>query len=403
MLRLYILFAAIYLIEGITEVPFILNVYLRNILEFEPSQIGRILFLGGMWFVVIKPVVGLIADSWRGFNTRWALVFGLACSAGGWALIANAQTPLAMGVGVSLKILAIAVMDVLIDGMIVAASNARNRSLIQSLIYGCRFGGSMLTANVAGGMIGDGAAAFVQIYYFYSLLAVAALLPVLLYRSRDIEQRREQEAIADTGPGQPERAPLRQRIAQLKHPSFGWLLALLFLYSLGADTATFFDPMLEEKFGGELLGTITTVYYAGILAGIFAFPLCRIKLSVKVLFIISLVGWSAVEISCLSLLDVEPGGAAHLLGGVIYCCGGFFNAFSGIALLTVATAMCKIRGIETFAFAAAISVKNMMDQSSVLFGGYLMEAVGIEWLFVISAAAGFLPFLVLFKLDYSEV
>jgi hypothetical protein len=32
--------------------------------------------------------------------------------------------------------------------------------------------------------------------------------------------------------------------------------------------------MLEERFSGDFLGRITTVYYAGILAGIFAFPLC---------------------------------------------------------------------------------------------------------------------------------
>jgi predicted MFS family arabinose efflux permease len=398
--RLYILFAAIYLIEGITEVPFILSVYLRNILEFEPSQIGRILFLGGIWFVVVKPVVGLLADSWRRFSTRWALLFGLACSAGGWALIANAGTPLAMGVGVSLKILAIAILDVLIDGMIVTASNSRNRSFIQSLVYGCRFGGAMLTANIAGGMIGDDAAVFVQIYYFYSLLAVAALLPVLIYRRADIEAGREQG-----GDGQLPvvREPLRTRLAQLKNPAFGWLLALLFLYSLGADTATYFDPLLEERYSGDFLGLITTVYYAGILAGIFAFPLLRFKISVRALLIISLVGWSAVEISSLSLIKIDPGGSVNLLGGAIYGLGGFFNAFSGIALLTVATAMCKIRGIETFAFAAAISVKNLTDQSSVLFGGYIMEAVGLEMLFVISCLAGFLPFLVLFKLNYSEV
>lgn len=400
MLRLYILFAAIYLIEGITEVPFILNVYLRNILEFKPSQIGSILFLGGMWFVVVKPVVGLMADSWSRFSTRWALLFGLACSAGGWALIANASTPLAMGVGVSLKILAIAVLDVLIDGMIVTSSNARNRSFIQSLVYGCRFGGAMLTANVAGGMIGSDAAVFVQIYYFYSLLSVAALLPVLLFRSKDIEEGRK---LGGAGEQPALREPLRTRLAQLKNPAFGWLIALLFLYSLGADTATYFDPLLEERYSGEFLGRITTVYYAGILIGIFLFPLVRLKISVRTLFILSLVGWSAVEISSLSLIKVDPSGPVNLLGGVIYGLGGFFNAFGGIALLSVAAAMCKVRGIETFAFAAAISVKNLTDQTSVLFGGFLVEAVGLNWLFIISCLAGFLPFLVLFKLDYSDV
>ena len=398
MLRLYILFAAIYLIEGITEVPFILNVYLRNILQFEPSQIGRILFLGGMWFVVIKPLVGLLADSWKRFSTRAMLVFGLFCSAAGWAIIAGASTPLVMGVGVSLKILAIACLDVLIDGMIVAASNAKNRSLIQSLVYACRFGGAMLTANVAGAMIGDTAASFVQIYYFYSVLVLAALIPVALYRGDALQHGRDVER------GSPaEKVSFRKRLAMLGSPGFGWLLALLFLFSLGADTSTYMQPLLEERFSGEFLGRILTVFYGGTLAGILLFPLMRLKLSVRTLLIVSLIGWSTVEISSLSLIKLEPGWITNLIAALIYFFGGFCNAFSGIALLTIAAAMCKIRGIETFAFAAAISVKNFTDQSSVLFGGYLMEWVGIDWLFVISAAAGFLPFLVLFKIDYSEV
>src|SRR3989339_512462 len=117
MLRLYLLFAAIYLVEGITEVSFILNVYLKKILAFTPVQIGQILFLSGLWFVFLKPLIGFIADSWKGFNKRWALLFGLLCSAGGWLLIARAQTQLEMTAGVSLKVFAIACLDVLIDGM----------------------------------------------------------------------------------------------------------------------------------------------------------------------------------------------------------------------------------------------------------------------------------------------
>ena len=115
----------------------------------------------------------------------------------------------------------------------------------------------------------------------------------------------------------------------------------------------------------------------------------------KTVFVLSLAGWSLVEISCLGIADWN--------GMIIYFCGGFFNAASSVALLTVAVAMCKIRGIETFAFAFAISFKNLMDQSNVPLGGYTMEWVGIEWLFVLSAACGLLPFLVLHKLDFREV
>ncbi len=68
---------------------------------------------------------------------------------------------------------------------------------------------------------------------------------------------------------------------------------------------------------------------------------------------------------------------------------------------TLAVAIGEIRGVETFAF--AISAKNLMVNSSVLIGGYVMEAVGITWLFIISSLCGLLAFLILHKIDFEEV
>jgi predicted MFS family arabinose efflux permease len=396
MLRLYLLFASIYLLEGTTEVPFLLNVYLKKVLSFQPFQIGQILFLGGLWFVLLKPLIGFIADFWTRLNKRWVLAFGLVCSATGWQVIANAQSPMMITLGVSLKVIAIAILDVLIDGMIVIASHSRNRTFIQSLVYGCRFGGAMLCSVWAGARIAESVAAFTQIYYLFSLFSLLILVPVLIYRERteegDLPGRKK---IEDSTAAGADKVTLREKFGQLAHPAFGWLLLLLFLYSLGADTATYFEPIIEERFGGDFLGGISAWYYGGILAGILSFPLFRLRLSMKTLFIISLFGWSLAELSCL--------GMARWNGALIYFCGGFFNAYSSIALLTVAVAMCKIRGVETFAFAFAISVKNLMDHSNVLIGGYVMETVGITNLFIISSLCGLFPFLVLHKIDFREV
>lgn len=396
MARLYVLFASIYLLQGITEVPFILNVYLSKVLEFSPSQVAQTLFLGGVWFILLKPAIGFLADFWRRFNTRAALTVGLFCSAAGWFLISRAQDQTAMIIGVSLKVVAIALLDVLVDGMIVSVSTTRNRGFIQSLVYGARFGGGMICATVAGGMIDGGAAAFAQIYYFFSLASLAVLLPAFVYRAAAVGENRSPETLsAETGHGPSPPVTFRGRISQLLKPSFFHLFLLLFLYSFGVDTSTFFDPILEQRFSGEFLGRITTAYYVGILLGILSFPLLKGRLGMKTVFALSLIGWSLVELSCLGIRTWN--------GAPIYFCGGFFNAWSSLALLTVAVAMCKVRGIETFAFAFAISFKNLMDQSNVLLGGYTMELVGIEWLFVISAACGLLPFLVLKRLDFREV
>jgi predicted MFS family arabinose efflux permease len=397
--RLYLLFASIYLLEGITEVPFIVNVYLKKVLEFSPSQIGQILFLGGLWFIVLKPLIGFLADFWKRFSVKAFLSLGVICSFAGWLVIANAQNIAMMTLGVSLKVIAVALLDVLIDGMIVTVSTAKNRSFIQSLVYGCRFGGGMACGLTAGWLIGGGLAGFVQFYYVFSLLSLVLLVPVMIFRelgsaeSKSTDNGEEQslrEKTPDTGA-----TGLTERLRQLTNPAFGWLLLLMLFYAVGADTSTYFDPVLEERFGMEFLGTTNFWLNLGTLCGILLVPVLRLKYGMKVLFVVSLFGWSLVEISCL--------GIALWNGWLIYFLGGFFNAFAGIAILTVATAMCKIRGIETFAFAFAISVKNFFDQSNVLIGGYVFEAVGLTWLFVISSLCGLLPFLVLRKIDFRDI
>ena len=392
MARLYFLFAALYLLQGVTEVPFVLNVYLQQNLGFEPSQVGQILFLSGLWFIVIKPLIGFIADSWGGFSKRWMLVAGLILSSIGWFVITKAQTAAMMTFGVSLKVIAVALLDVIVDGMIVIASNRKNRSFIQSLVYAARFGGGMLCAWSAGNMIAGGVLTFIQFYYIFSALSLMTLIPVLIYRGEKVS-----EGFTDQSESRVEKDELsmRERFGQLKNPAFGWLLLLMLLFSLGADTATYYDPILEQRFSLAFLGNITTWYYVGIVGGILLFPLLKARVGMKSLFVISLLGWSVVEISSFGVMQWN--------GAIVYCAGGIFNAFTSLAVLTVAAAMCKISGIETFAFAFAVSVKNLFDQSNVLVGGYLMDSVGLTTLFIVSSLCGLLPLLVIRKVDFSDI
>ena len=401
MARLYLLFASIYLLEGMFEVSY-LNIYLKKVHEFDPTEIGWILFIGGFWFIFLKPVIGFIADWWKGFSIRWTLAGGLICSIAGWLVIANAQSVAMMTLGISLKVIAIAVMDVLIDGMIVTVSTAKNRSHIQNLIYGCRFGGSMLCALLVGWQYRQGAAVFPMIYQIFSVISLAVLIPVFLYRRKDLDAARGLESDMEKG-ASPKEGSFSERFRQLVRPGFVWLLLLLFLYAVGADTATYSEGLYEEKISGEFLSMLIICLQAGTIVGILVFSLLKRAIGVKAIFIISLLGWSAVELSCLVIANWNGGGMIYLYGGMIYFMGGFFNAFAGITLLTVVTAMCKIRGIETFAFAFAISVKNFFDHSQVLIGGYVMEWVGLNWLFVISSLCGLLPFLVLRKIDFRDI
>ncbi|HLA41518.1 MAG TPA: hypothetical protein VJ417_16065, partial [Candidatus Glassbacteria bacterium] len=232
---------------------------------------------------------------------------------------------------------------------------------------------------------------FIQIYYVFSLLSLLALVPVLIYRGADLAMG-EGDSVQTVPTEQP---AFRQKIGQLFNPSFAWLLALMFLFALGVDTVSYFEPILAQRFSGDFLGRINAISYAGIVIGILTYPLLRLKIGMKALFIISLVGWSLAEISCLAIAEWN--------GPLIYFAAGFFNAYTTLTLLTVAAAMCKIRGIETFAFAVAVTVKNLMDNTKLLTGGYVMEWVGLTWLFVISSLCGFLPFLVLHKVDFKDM
>ncbi len=394
MVRLYILFASIYLLQGITQVKFVLDNYLQGILSFKPVEVGQILAISGIWFIFLKPLIGFIADSWRRFPTRWVLIAGLILSAFSWDMIAHAQTKWQITLGASLTIIAIAALDVLIDGLIVKTSTEKNRSFIQSLIYGCRFGGSSFCSLWAGAEMDLGIIGFLQVFHLFSMLSLLCLVPVLLFRDENLGKAELTENKQDEEKSTSQ-LTLKQKMRQLIQPGFGWLLLLMFLYTFGADTSTFFNQILQQRFGGQFLGQMYFAADMGLLTGILLFPVLRMKIGMKRLFVLSLLGWSAVEISSFWVVEWSA--------FVVYFFGGVFNAFSSIAILTVAVAMCKMRGIETFAFACAISVKNLLFILSFLIGGFLMETVGLLWLFVISSLCGLLPFLVLRKINFRDI
>ena len=99
-----------------------------------------------------------------------------------------------------------------------------------------------------------------------------------------------------------------ERFKQLAQPGFGWLLLLLFLYAVGADTATYSEAEYEEKISGEFLSMLYTSLQIGILAGILVFSFLRRLIGIKAIFIISLLGWSLVELSCLVIANWAGGG-----------------------------------------------------------------------------------------------
>ncbi|GAI61517.1 unnamed protein product, partial [marine sediment metagenome] len=80
-----------------------------------------------------------------------------------------------------------------------------------------------------------------------SLISLLFLIPVMIYHEQngrgDLSEREKEES-AEQGE---ERPTMKEKFGQLAHPGFGFLLLLLFLYTLGADTATYFEPIIADR------------------------------------------------------------------------------------------------------------------------------------------------------------
>lgn len=376
--RLAPFFAAIYFVQGIAEpgagiASQPLFYLLKDGLHLGPA--GTATFMAAVavaW--TVKPLYGLTSDFFPlfGYRRKSYLLCATALAAAGWFFL-GLQPSHAYGPTLVVLILCglgLAFSDVLCDAVMVETGKPLGMTgRFQSVQWGAINTASLL-AGVGGGWLAQHVSpqrTFLVVSAFPALSFVTTALTL-----REPKSRFDREGLRATG-----RAIWSAIGSRPLWLAAGFIFLWNFSPSFGVPLNYYMVDTL--KFSKLSLGTLGSLGAGAAIAGAFLFgrhfrhlpmrPLLNISVGIGVLSTLAywgLVGWwSAV------LLAVVTGASTMI---------------AMLATLDLAARSCPARGEGTF-FAALMSVNNLAAIASASVGGRLFEAVGLQKLVFISAAA----------------
>jgi MFS family permease len=370
--RLALLFAVVYFSQGMYYLPTqVLTLTLKETLGLSASQVATFASITLLpW--IIKPVYGLISDSFPLFGRRRKSYFLLMSAlAAGAAVSLGMATPTYWTLVVLVTILGfgIAFTDVLTDAMMV--ENGKPLGLtgpFQAVQWA-----AINTATVAVGLIGGYLAQRRELHTAYFVSAVFPFLAFVM-GAAFIREARVRSS----------RAEVREAWRGIRHAVKDrtmWVVAgfvFFWTFSPSIGIPLFYYQTDTLKFSQQfigLLGSLTAV--AAIVGAIIYAPLSR-RMPLKRLIVwsigVGVVGTLAYLLyrdkTSALLIDVTFGGVGMI---------------TQLAILDLAAKACPKHAEGTF-FALLMSIYNLGTQGSQVTGGYLYDYIGYTPLILISAA-----------------
>ena len=376
--RLAPFFAAIYFVQGIAEPSAGLAsqpifYLLKERLGLGPADTAAFMATVGVAWT-LKPLYGLTSDLFPlfGYRRRSYLLCVTALAALAW-LFLGIQPAHAYGPTLLVLVLCgfgLAFADVLCDAVMVETGKPLGMTgRFQSVQWGAINTASVL-AGLGGGWLAQNAshqATFLLISAFPALSFVVTAITL-----REPRSRFDREAVRATG-----RAIWSAVGSRPLWLAAGFIFLWNFSPSFGVPLNFYMVDTL--KFSKISLGTLGSLGSGAAIAGAFLFgryfrhlpirPLLNVSVAIGVVSTLAYLGlagwWSAVALTLVT-------GASSMV--------------AVLATLDLAARSCPDRAEGTF-FAALMSINNLAGIASAYVGGKLYEAVGLQNLILISAAA----------------
>lgn len=359
----------VYFTQGIEGLPAQgLFYYLKEGLNFSPQKImliGSITTLA--WLV--KPLIGYAIDNL--FSKRSWIFISLAIDIALVLFIGLCQLPLS--ILITLLILNstdAAFRDVAVDGiMCVEGKKFAITGRIQSVQW-ISISAAGMVIGIGGGYIAERwgyQAGFLWLIPVYCLVGLAGYF---FQEDPAVEPRVKTTLPAD----------LKKLFADRNLLVIG-LFIFLYRYSPSFGTPLFFIQRDMFKWGKVwigALGTISTVF--GIIGSLLYYKFSRRINLKKWLFFSVFLG----AVTSLSYLYYTP--VTAVVYDVLYSLVGMFIFIMVMDFMARNT----VKGLEATSFALLCSISNLALAASNLSGAYLLPAVGLKWLIVISALTSFL-------------
>lgn len=376
----YFLFGIVYFVQGALSLTAVaMPIFLRDALGLSIPQMTALLAIASTpW--VIKPLYGLVSDYYpiRGLRRKPYLLIASIIASFGWFLTAINGTYFSVLLAQLCAALGIAATDVFADGLAVQKSTPATKGKIQSICWGSRSLGAVVTGFFGGWLLN-----FVGPQMIF---AFAAVLPLLTF---GVVFFVREETYAP--PARSLWALLSDTVrTYARTPLLWWVALFLFLWYVSPSYGTplFFHLKDTLGFSETVLGILSsTVNFGGVLGAIvFARWLDKVRTRKLLL-------WLVLLNAALTLLVLGIVNLGTALG--VYLVSGVFGIMVLIASMKLIVDVCP-KGFEATTFALLAGTTNLASNViGVWSGGQLYALIGYTPLVLVSAAVGLAPLLFL--------
>jgi MFS family permease len=372
---------SIYFIQGAIGIASVTYpLYLRS----KGFSIPEITFIASIssvpWF--LKIFYGAISDGLPLWNLRRKPYLVICSLLGclGWVLLGVVPSrTLWIIMTMMMANLGIAATDVITDGLVVEHSNEGTAQIYQSISWGARSVGAVLSGVIGGFLAAKFSAAFV-----FALTGFLPLLSIIFVLPLKEEPCYERRSVID---------PLIKSFQRLCQGDLRWFIFFLVIAGLPSAFGTpFFFFMYEQlKFDEIFIGVLQSITWLGAIAGCFGYLKFFKNVNLK-----QALYW-AVGIGFLQVLMVLAiRGPVSAL--VISIAGGVLGYVSLLPMMSSAAKLANGTKVESSLFAVLMSIYNISQSVSLFLGGVLFPYIGLVWLIILTAILGLAAFWVVPRL-----
>jgi folate/biopterin transporter len=397
----------VYLVQGVLGLARLATVfYFKDELKLSPSQLAM---LSGVQTLpwTIKPLYGFLSDAVPlfGYHRRSYLSLAGALGAASWLGLATwAHTPAQALLCSTLASLAVAISDVVADGLVVerVRENSQERAgSLQSLCWGISAFGGLVTSYFSGSLL--------ERFTPRQIFLMTATFPLMIstvsffiderpsYSEQALVQERSTGSAASQDGSRVHQATKWSRYSEqvardarellcklwnaIRQPSILYPTAFVFLWQAtpSAETAFFYYMTNELHFGPEFLGRIRIISSAAMLVGVFVYNRFLQRVPIK-----SMLRWSTI-------LSVPLGLSQLILVTGLNTRWGIPNSWFVLGDAAVLTALGQVAfmptlvlaarlcppGAESVVFATLMSLYNASGVLGTEMGALLTQVLGV--------------------------
>ncbi len=360
--QIAVLAGVVYFTQGALGIAGIaLPLYLRS-LNWSVSQIAMISSVAAFpW--IFKIIYGLISDTFPifGYRRKSYLFLCSVVSMSGWLFLVILPPKMSfICMSMALTNFGFAAVDVVTDGLIVEHSRGPLNSFFQSVAWGSRSAGSLLSGFIGGWLASHWAPQPVFLMTMCLPMLVMICVPFI------------RESKHERAPFSSLREPLVRCLSLIRTGSMRTYILVLISLAVGSSFGMPFFFYLKETLGFSetFLGLLTSLGWGGAMAGsLVYFKFLRKIPQERVLMFAILIN----ALNIFSTLLIHHSWSAIILITI----GGFMGCISMLTIMTASAALTHRSGVEGTFFAILMGFFNMGQIAAGYFGGRLYPHLGL--------------------------